>query len=918
MATSAKVTIAEQDRSTVVSTLSGTYGGIVIASDKGPVNKPILVSSESKLVEKFGKPNPKLGTSYYSAMNYLTQSDKLWVVRASHNDAKYSGALVRARTKLQKVNGPDLEKLYNPNGFSTDYMAVCPIDGGLTQEQVDAYQFPVYATNKLYSECNATIVDGAIGSSKIRVSSLAQLGIGTKLSVSDVTLEELNDENTDVGETTATRTVISNEATVLYYNNCLVDTPVTVNKGSSVYKYDKDTQEISDFPVTPKVVMASTNSSYILVDNADYIHPGDYIFVEDQIIKFESKTTYAEDAYYITLDGKVTAIEGMSKLYLLEQAEFEDRDCFLVYSYNQGDWGNKVNIEIADSEDYENAFLIKVYDSGVLAETWEVTMDYELDGFQRQLMLEQKINDNSAYIYVKRNEGCVDENGVYYKPSLSNRAYIQRYAEEVFIPSGGVLAENVLINHREIYVYAPSDIQDQFKLGKRIKFTLGSCSKSDLNLSKEYKIVSQPTILDANHISFNVDRNIEEEEILTSLQSGWGYEPYGSVTSSENDCIVYGYGSPTDDDVDYDAGLIFIFDNTYQGIDANDNPKYDTDGVVNGVQYFPIKKVEKHLLYTYNVGSTYTISGVSYEVLDCGSNLLSGGTGGSTCTLADYIMALKKLSNKEETEVTLLLDGGITYPAYAQALSAVVEAQGTCHGFLSDSYDAEQKVEFVQGIVDYKDSLMMNTAHCSLFVGWVKIFDAYNNIYVWTSPESFGACAQSYTTRNYTFFTPAAGLTRGSINGLDITHKFTTAEMDEIVKNNMNPIRYKRGSGLYIWGNETLYAKAGPLQLRSVAMLLIMIKSSLERSLETFTFEYNNKTTWSRVESAIDIFMRDIQAKNGVYEYVVSVSGVITQLDIDNRRMPVLLAIKPTLDIQLINVTLAVYSASNTIDVSLT
>lgn len=49
----------------------------------------------------------------------------------------------------------------------------------------------------------------------------------------------------------------------------------------------------------------------------------------------------------------------------------------------------------------------------------------------------------------------------------------------------------------------------------------------------------------------------------------------------------------------------------------------------------------------------------------------------------------------------------------------------------------------------------------------------------------------------------------------------------------------------------------------------------------------------------------------------MAVSSIITDSDKEQRRMPVFLGIKPTSDVKFIPVTLAVFSASQKIDVSL-
>ena len=57
------------------------------------------------------------------------------------------------------------------------------------------------------------------------------------------------------------------------------------------------------------------------------------------------------------------------------------------------------------------------------------------------------------------------------------------------------------------------------------------------------------------------------------------------------------------------------------------------------------------------------------------------------------------------------------------------------------------------------------------------------------------------------------GWERGKVVGEDIRVKWTEGERDVLVENRINPIRYKRGSGLVIWGRHE--GRANPLLLKS-------------------------------------------------------------------------------------------------------
>ena len=81
---------------------------------------------------------------------------------------------------------------------------------------------------------------------------------------------------------------------------------------------------------------------------------------------------------------------------------------FAIFADNQGVWGDSVSVKVTNISQSNYTFDIQVWftENGVtsLVETWTVSRQSKLDGFNRQLFLEDKINDNSNYIRVKNND----------------------------------------------------------------------------------------------------------------------------------------------------------------------------------------------------------------------------------------------------------------------------------------------------------------------------------------------------------------------------------------------------------------------------------------------------------------------------------------------------------------------------------
>jgi hypothetical protein len=114
------------------------------------------------------------------------------------------------------------------------------------------------------------------------------------------------------------------------------------------------------------------------------------------------------------------------------------------------------------------------------------------------------------------------------------------------------------------------------------------------------------------------------------------------------------------------------------------------------------------------------------------------------------------LKNKEETRLNIIMDGGYATPAYAQAIHDLCVIHDLTHGYLSVPESNELDSDYLNSINYYRNTLNLDTEKCSLFTGWITQYDYFNEMEVTVAPDGIAAASQSFTTRNYSIFTPAA------------------------------------------------------------------------------------------------------------------------------------------------------------------
>lgn len=285
---------------------------------------------------------------------------------------------------------------------------------------------------------------------------------------------------------------------------------------------------------------------------------------------------------------------------------------------------------------------------------------------------------------------------------------------------------------------------------------------------------------------------------------------------------------------------------------------------------------------------------------------LAGGVTG-TVTRGNMINAIKKLKEKDNYPLTLILDGGFADPAYAVELVNLAEQRQDAVAILSVPAERERSSNYLNAVVDYAvvpgtGVGGINSSYAALYSPHVLVYLADLDEYRYISPDGYAAGAISRTAANYEIWFPVGGWNRGRLNVIDILRHYSGGELDYLYLNNVNPIRYRRGKGIAIWGQKTLWRIPSALDRLNVRLLLIVIENAIAEALENFLFELNDEFTRRLVRAMIESYMEDIKSRRGVYDYlVVCDESNNSPVDIDNYRLNVDLYVKPTKAIEYIH-----------------
>lgn len=97
---SPSVIVREVDASATVPAIATPPAAIAGIFRWGPVNEPVLITSETQLVNRFGKPGDNNYETFFTAADYLAYANALYVVRADDDSEVASGDVLNSNNEL--------------------------------------------------------------------------------------------------------------------------------------------------------------------------------------------------------------------------------------------------------------------------------------------------------------------------------------------------------------------------------------------------------------------------------------------------------------------------------------------------------------------------------------------------------------------------------------------------------------------------------------------------------------------------------------------------------------------------------------------------------------------------------------------------------------------------------------------------
>lgn len=189
--------------------------------------------------------------------------------------------------------------------------------------------------------------------------------------------------------------------------------------------------------------------------------------------------------------------------------------------------------------------------------------------------------------------------------------------------------------------------------------------------------------------------------------------------------------------------------------------------------------------------------------------------------------------------------------------------------------------------------------------GYKYMFDRFANTfrYVPLNGDIAGLCARN-DANNFPWFSPA-GTNRGAIlNAVKLAYTPSKAQRDVLYSNRVNPVIFSPGAGIILFGDKTGFGKSSAFDRINVRRLFIFLEDAISAAAKDQLFEFNDEITRTNFVNIVEPFLRDVQAKRGIFDFVVICDETNnTAAIIDNNEFVADIFIKPARSINFIGLT---------------
>ena len=252
------------------------------------------------------------------------------------------------------------------------------------------------------------------------------------------------------------------------------------------------------------------------------------------------------------------------------------------------------------------------------------------------------------------------------------------------------------------------------------------------------------------------------------------------------------------------------------------------------------------------------------------------------------------LRDTEQYDVSILIAGEMSNAQQIDLIDNVAEYRKDAVAVISPSTDSAKGTITSNTTQALKATAVADTwlgtginkssSYAIADSGYKRMYDRYSDTYrsIPLNGDIAGLIAQTEATRD-AWFSPA-GFQRGNIkNAVKLYFNPDQNSRDTVYKAGANPVVSFPGQGTVLYGDKTLYQKPSAFDRINVRRLFIVLEKAISRAAKQMLFEFNDEFTRSAFRGMVNPFLRDIQGRRGIMDFLVVCDTTNNTTDVIDR-----------------------------------
>ena len=289
------------------------------------------------------------------------------------------------------------------------------------------------------------------------------------------------------------------------------------------------------------------------------------------------------------------------------------------------------------------------------------------------------------------------------------------------------------------------------------------------------------------------------------------------------------------------------------------------------------------------------------------------GVGLYDAPLGDILNSYDKFADPVDSDIRFLLQGGASLTkeeeqAKANKLIQLAEGRKDTVAVISPNrtslVNVTNTTDQLTNVLSFFSPLT-SSSYVVFDAGYQYVYDRFNKKFIWMPTSADVAGTMVRTDRDhFPWFSPA-GTQRGGLNfAIKLAFNPGQDSRDQLYSNRVNPITNKPGDGIILFGDKTGLAYESAFDRINVRRLFIVIEQAIENAAKSVLFELNDAGTRSNFINVVEPFLRDVQAKRGIQDFLLVCDETNNTPDvIDRNEFLADIYVKPARSINFIGLT---------------